>query len=265
MKTKLLEFGNENSIRGILTLPDHEINGGIICLHGFGRVATTETKFKKLADSLVDNMIANFRFDFSGSGLSDWDFRNTTIENQWEELLLAIETLKKEIWNLKISVVAHSLWACVLATKLDGLKDQIEKILLISPALNQKDLLRYRFVRDQMKKQNPELKITWDNYKEYLKEEDFLKDCEKIGKMTKTSYIDSAYFMQAKDCDFSKKFENIDKEILLIHGKNDDKVPLESLNINIKNQILVESGDHDMERPDQLSQWVEKWVNFLLK
>jgi hypothetical protein len=86
---------------------------------------------------------------------------------------------------------------------------------LIAPALNQKDLLRYWFVISQMKKQNPSIEITWQNYKEYLNEDDFIKDCKRIDKITKANYIEANYFLQCKDIDFSNKFDG--KDILHIH------------------------------------------------
>lgn len=267
MNTKLLEFQNESNdlVRWIATLPDGEIKKGVICLHGFERSATTEKKFKALSDLLVKDMIATFRFDFSGCWISDWDFKVTTIEKQWNDLLGAIKVFQKEIWDCKIDVVAHSLWACVLSTQLENIKDKIEKIILIAPAVNQRDLLRYWFVTSQMKKNNPNLEITWDNYKDHLDEDAFLKDCSRTDKMTKANYIDSEYFMQSKNHDFSQKFQNIDWNVLHIHGSKDVAVPLESVNIKFSNQVVVENGDHDLEKPNQMNQWLQKWVDFLSK
>ncbi|MBU1167453.1 alpha/beta hydrolase [Patescibacteria group bacterium] len=90
-----------------------------------------------------------------------------------------MEEFEKEIGDCRISVVAHSLGACALATKIEEIKDKVEKIVLIAPALNQKDLLRYWFVISQMEKSSPDIDITWQNYKEYLDENDFVKDCQR--------------------------------------------------------------------------------------
>lgn len=78
-----------------------------------------------------------------------------------------------------------------MATQMNKIKEQIGKIVLIAPALNQRDLLRYWFVTGQMKKANPSIEITWQNYKDYLDEEDFLKDCQRDDKMTKANRISS--------------------------------------------------------------------------
>jgi len=267
MKTQLFEIpNNENqNLRGIISMPNDQIQKGIICLHGFERCSSTEKKFKALSDSLVEKMIAVLRLDFSGCGLSDGDFKYTTIEKQADDFVLALRKLKEEIGQDKISIIAHSLAACVLATKVDEIKEEIGKIILIAPALNQKDLMRYWFVTSQMKKSNPEIEITWQNYKQYLDESDFQKDCERTDKMTKANYIDSKYFLEAKDFDFSNKFDFMKDKVLHIHGSKDIAVPIESLNTNFDNQIIVENGDHDLEKPNQLEQWRNKAVDLLLK
>lgn len=267
MKTKLIEFpNNENqNLRGIITLPDEKTKKAVICLHGFERCSTTEKKFKTLADIFAENMIATLRFDFSGCGLSDGDFKFTTIERQGEEFFQAVKTFQKEMGNLKVSVLAHSLGACILATQIEKIKPKIEKIILIAPALNQKDLLRYWFVASQMKKSNPNIEITWQNYKHYLDEDAFTKDCQRDDKMTKANYILSDYFLQGKDFDFSENFNELNPKILHIHGLKDIAVPLESLNIKFENQIIMENGDHDLEKPNQMEQWNYKVVDFLLE
>lgn len=267
MKTQLLEIPKDENqnLRGIISMPDDQIQKGIICLHGFERCSSTEKKFKALSDNLVEKKMAVLRLDFSGCGLSDGDFKYTTIEKQADDFVLALRKLKEEIGQSKISIVAHSLGACILATKIDEIKDEIEKIILIAPALNQKDLVRYWFVTSQIKKSNPEIEINWQNYKQYLDESAFQKDCERTDKMTKANYIDSKYFLEAKKNNFSNKFDFMKDRILHIHGSKDVAVPIESLNTTFDNQIIIENGDHDLEKPNQLEQWRNKAVDFLLK
>jgi len=74
---------------------------------------------------------------------------------------------------------------CPLALVLDKIEPRINKMVFIAPALNQKDLMRFYFVRDSMKQRGDSTKITWNNYKQYLDEEEFLRDCGRAGKMTR--------------------------------------------------------------------------------
>ncbi len=267
MKTKLIEFFNtaNQNLRGIITLPVREIKSGVICLHGFERCSTTEKKFKMLADELASNGIATLRFDFSGTGLSDGDFKFTSIEKQGLEFINAIEAFQHETRSKKISIIAHSLGACILANQLEKIHNQIEKIVLLAPALNQKTLLRYWFITNQMKKSDQTVAVSWENYKNYLNESEFLKDCEKIGKITKMNYINPEYFLDGKDFDFSNVFDDMNLQILHIHGNKDLAVPLDSLNIKFKNQIIVDGGDHDLEKPNQMDQWLQKTIDFISK
>lgn len=161
-------------------------------------------------------------------------------------------------------MIAHSLGACVLATKIEEIKDSIEKIILIAPALNQKDLMKYWFVSSQMKKTNPEIEITWENYKQYLDESAFKKDCERTDKITKTSFVDAKYFLESKNYDFSSSFDFLKNKVLHIHGSKDTSVPIKSLHTTFDNTIIIENGDHDVEKPNFLEQWKNKVVDFII-
>ena len=264
MKTELFEVVNKDNtvIRGIVSLPNNwNCKAWVLCLHWFERCSSTEKKFKTLTQDLTEKMFAVLRFDFSWCGLSDGDFRSTTIAKQSEEFISVFEAFKKKYDLSKVNIIAHSLGACVLAEWQQTL--DLDKIVLLAPALNQKDLLRYRFVVSQMKKKNPELEITWENYSEYLDESDFQEDCKRQDKMTKVNMINSDYFLEAERRDFSKCFEGKENDILHIHWSKDLAVPPESLNISFKNTLIVENGDHDMEKPDHLEQWKDKVLTFL--
>jgi len=265
MRTKLIEFKNQENItlRGILTLPNKKPKAGAIFLQGFERNSTAEKKFRRMADALAQKEIASLRFDASGCGLSDGDFAKITLGGRAQELLKAVEIFQKEFNGLRINFVAHSLGVCPLALGLEKLAGIINKMVFIAPALNQKDLLRFYFVRDSMKNTNPEIKISWANYKQYLKEQGFLTDCARTGKMVREDYINPDYFLEAKDLDFSHSFDTVKEKILHVHGEFDLSVPLESLNIKFPNHIIVPGGDHDLEHPDFWSQWFSNAINFL--
>jgi len=307
MKTELVEFKNNGNdiLRGVYTFPENNSSHNcVICLSGFERAATTEKKFKRVADEISRNLMPVLRLDFTGCGLSDGDFKNTTLNSLTEDFAGAVQYLEESGVN-KFSIVAHSLGCLVVANYVEQMKNKIEKIVLLSPALNQKDLLRYWFVVNKMKKEKPSIEITWDNYKQYLNEDEFLEDCRKSDKTTKANFINADYFLECQNVDLSDNFrtslllsprrslsaEDCDEKarkslessaerlqrseseevlnfklfsdkILHIHGDKDIIVPLESVGVNFSNQIIVEDGDHDLEKPAQMKQWLEKTVNF---
>lgn len=260
-QTKLVEFPNKTGdlVRGILLLNGNNARAVLMC-GGFERSTTTEKKFKVTADELIKNDIISLRFDYTGCGLSDGDFSKTTTERMSNDLRNAVEFLAKETGVKNISVICHSLSACAIGSLLKDIN--FEKIVLIAPALNQKDLLRYWFTVSAMEKQNPDIEVDWSNFKNYLDEKRFQEDCLRTDKMTKANYISSAYYLENKDKDYSNYFKN-NQNILHIQGDKDDKVPLESLSVKFKNEIIVKGGDHDLERPDMFEQWVNSVADFI--
>lgn len=120
------------------------------------------------------------------------------------------------------------------------------------------------YLQNAAKVSDPLLEITRANYQQYLDEEAFIADCKRTDKTTKTSFISSDYFLQNKDIDLSSAFDAKQNQILHIHGTKDPSVPLESVSTKFLNQIIVEQGDHDLEKPSYTKQWVQEWINFLL-
>ena len=265
MKTKLIEFKNNRSniLRGVYTFPENNSSENcVICLSGFERATATEKKFKRVADEISRNLMPVLRLDFTGCGLSDGDFKNTTLNSLTEDFAGAVEYLEEKGVE-KFSIMAHSLGCLVAANQIEQMKNKVEKIVLLSPALNQKDLLRYWFVVNKMKKEKPNIEITWDNYKQYLNEDEFLEDCRKSDKTTKANFINADYFLECQKIDLSDNFKLFSDKILHIHGNKDIVVPLESVSINFLNQIVVENGDHNLEKPNQMKRWLEEAVDFL--
>lgn len=255
MITSLIEFNSGNEVlRGIMT-GNAKNKKIVIMLAGFERAGTTERKFKLLADELNKKNISAFRFDAPDCGLSDGDFYQMSIEKMAHNLESAVKYLKKIGYN-NFSVVGHSLAACAISLLLD--KNLFNKIILIAPGLNQKDLLRLWFVQ----KNNKGTEITWNNYLDYLKEKHFIKNL-KFDLTTKSHKLHHSYREYNQDKDYSSRFINFSDKVLLIHGNSDYIVPLASLNCKFNQQIIIDKGDHDLERPEIIEQWLEKAVCFL--
>jgi esterase/lipase len=259
MKTELLEFNNPNgnTIRGIFVLNNEDNKKVLLMVGGFEGSATTQKKFKILTDKID---FSSLRIDYSGVGISDGDFSKLTVNNLSLDIKTAAEELNKRGFD-KIYIACHSLSACAVSL----LIDYFDKIILIAPALNQKELLRYWFVNSLNEKQGFTKEINWNNYKQHLNEEEFLKDCQRNDKMTSMNNILSDYFMENMNKDYSSLLINSQKKIFHIHGLNDDVVPPESITTNFDNKILIEEGGHDLERPDIIKKWIEPTIQFLIK
>jgi esterase/lipase len=263
METELIEIKSPEGeiLRGILTKPSNS-KKAVIMLHGFERNSSAEPKFKKLADKLAKENLISLRFDYSGCGISDGDFRYVTTEKWTSEFNMMKKYLEEKFELESINVITHSFSGCVIANYLKD-KNEKMKILLLSPATNQKELLRYWFTQNYMKKENPKKIITWENYKKYFNEKEFEKDCRKEGKMAKANFVNPEYFLSNKEKDYTKYLKKFDKSILHIHGDKDPKVPLEGMTFKFSNSIIVKGGDHDCEKPNTLNQWINQAVDFL--
>ena len=262
MISQLIEFENQKkeTLRGIIHAPSAQAEHVVIFIHGFERNATVEKKFKSLSDRLAENNIASFRWDASGCGLSDGEFKKLTIKNRTEEF---VEALAKVASYAKVSVVVHSLGACVLDKYLSQKQSkQFVSTILLAPALNQKELLRYWFAQSQTASDNPAQIVNWKNYREHFNEILFEKDCARPGRMTKMNYLDSEYFLENNAIQYGESLQKM-KRVMHIHGDADDKVPLESVPVSFFKKIIIKKGDHDLERPDMIEQWLESAVDFL--
>ena len=249
--TQIIEFKN---LRGLLDKTNSD--KGIVFVHGFERT-TIERKFKAMVDELK-NKVNLFRFDFSACGLSDGSFEDFSVKKSTEELKLAVNVFIKKSDIKELILVGHSLGGCIILDYLKNNPDNLVcKILFFAPALNQKNLLRYYFVKGSKK----DIDITWQNYQNFLDEEKFLQDAKKGTRMTKEHWLGNSYFLENLDQDYNNDLKKISQRIFVDHGDRDDKVPIKSN--SIKPNIVVSGGDHDLQRPDMIEQWLPQVIKFL--
>lgn len=263
---QIIEFKNhkKETLRGLLDKADSET--GVIFVHGFERTSL-EYKFKNIADKLKKKA-SLFHFDFSGGLLSDGSFEDITAEKLSKELDRAVEAFKPHCSEVKnIVLVAHSFGCCVVLKYLAKKKDLTFKTVFLAPAFNQKELNRYWFASSV----SLDKEITWNNFKESFSHEEFEKMMEKPKRMSKAHYISNEYFLENKEADYQDFFESggLDFEkMLVVHGDKDDKVPFESNDklsgLKGLKQIKVEGGNHDLQRPDMVEQYLEETIDFIL-
>jgi alpha/beta superfamily hydrolase len=84
-----------NKLCGVLVSPDNKNHPIVILCHGFHSTKDNNTN-TRLKELLKDKSIATFRFDFFGHGESEGKFEDITVSQAVEDLLSAIDLLKKK-------------------------------------------------------------------------------------------------------------------------------------------------------------------------
>ncbi len=202
-----ITFTNKQNkqLMGIVHLPDKNKPPAVIICHGFQRTKTINN-YVAIARKLRDKGILVFRFDFEGCGDSEGDPRDITIKNQVNDLYYAFKTLKKEcdIDSSNMAFIGDSISSIVLVDFLNRYKIKVQSLVLWAPALNQKALFKLWFNKEDSRK------IRENGYIE--------KGSKKIGR---------AYYNENKNKDYTALLKEIKFPTLIIHGKEDEDVPLE--------------------------------------
>jgi len=133
---KLVSFqnGGEN-LYGMLHVPSGPgTHPAVVLLHGFGgHRSESHFIFTKQARHLAQNGIAALRFDFRGSGESEGDFADMTIECEISDAAAALDFLaaQPEIAPHRLGILGLSLGACV-ASCLVGRDPRVKALVLWS-------------------------------------------------------------------------------------------------------------------------------------
>jgi len=245
MKEKFLFFKNKSDekLAGILHLPKKKRKEGIILCHGFGS-SKSARKFTILARYLCQKGFAVFRFDFSGHGDSEGDFKEFSLKTLKKDLFCALEIFKKEAQPEKISFLGHSLGALVVSL-FEKEKHVAKALILAAPAIDQKNLSKIWYKKEEIEK--------W--------EKDGFIDTDK-------GRIGSKYLEDIKK-DYTEILPEIFCPTLVLGGKRDDKVPesfskrvYQKLSSKKKKFVLVDTDHHfeNEEGKEVLKKEILEWL-----
>lgn len=206
---KAVEIVNRGlTLRGVLHVPeDIAANIPIVCIfHGFtGDRIGPHFIFVKLSRILAERGIASVRFDFGGSGESDGDFVDMTVSKELDEAKAILDYAKSLdfVDKNKIGILGLSLGGAVASMLAGDRKEDIQSLCLWAPAGNIREIVKNRE----------------KNEKEGLK------------KLNEKGYWDAGGLMLGMgflndigNLDVFGRASSYDKNILLIHGGNDETV-----------------------------------------
>ncbi len=262
--TTLIEFfdKNQNIIRGLLVSTGQLSDTVVVMAHRFENGGVGDKKFKILADELIKHDCASFRFDFAGCGISDGDFRLFTVEDRAHTLKRACDIGFK--YGKKLVLVGHSLGCAVITEMLRLYPDMdVCNILFFAPSLHIGELLRYWYVRDTAPL-NTKQTISWKNYKKHLNEDTFQSYINNSDRMIGSQHAPALFYAETQDKDYGLFLQNTDS-IACIQGDSDTTVPIESISVKFKQFFTVKDGDHALEQPDMVHQWLQYAINYIVK
>lgn len=206
METKLF-FQNSkgNKLVGLLSSSSGNTTRPIIILvHGFSSNKNSKN-FVKLVDILAKQNISTFRFDIYGHGESEGQFENITVSEAVDDILNAIQFLKKQGYS-KIGLVGSSFGGISSIMAASKSKD-LFLLALKSPVSN--------YEEKELITKTPQELDDWkkDGYRYYLTGES-----EKL----KLNYT---FCLDFKNNDGYKVAPLIQIPTLIVHGDTDEIVP----------------------------------------
>lgn len=224
----------------------------IILCHGFSWNSSWHFT-PELAEELSDKYLV-CRFDFRGQGNSEWNFYNTSITNELEDLDHIVKYIKKNYLPKKIILIGHSFGAAIalLYTSLN----KIDGLISLSWEWDLEKAITYEFTEQQLE----DFKTKWETMVE-----NWSKDGNKelLGKQ----FLDDLFKYSTVDA--AKKLQC---PVLFVHGKNDNIIP-HSATENIYKLIkspkeikLIDNTDHiynfftDNPKTNELFLIVKDWL-----
>lgn len=233
--SKQITYNSANGkIVGLLDLP--KLKEGEKCtiaviLHGIGDHKATPF-MSTVSANLVEKGIGTLRIDFNGHGESNGNFTDMTISSEAEDAIAAVGFAKQLPQAERILLIGHSQGGVASILAAGELKDNIDHLVLLAPAIVLKDGARNGNILGGIFDPNqvPEtLPIVW-------------------------GVLGRRYIEDAKQLRIHEAFVNYKGKVTIIHGTADNVVPttyskeLKQLN-NSATLVLLKDYGHSFE-PD---------------
>lgn len=237
--TERVTFKNSRDLDLVGELYSAKGDNAIVLVHGLTGDRHEGGRFDKAAQVLNSSGFIVFRFDFSGSGESDDD--TLTIEKQVDDLKCAIAYVRERGLG-DVALLGLSLGACVCAQVYD---DEIRAMVFWAPVTHAASSPEDYYGPEKVQELQEEGVITR------------IRDNAARGKVV----IDKRLFEEWKAIDQEALLSRIKIPVLIVHGDQDARVPLEDSRKALKylpsgsRLEVVEGADHIFN--DQLDTFID--------
>lgn len=229
IKVQTLNTSNERLV-GIKTSPDikNKKLPAVVLVHGFGVTKEEYGFFTELSKQLANNNILSFRFDFSGCGESEGDYINTSMTKLKNDLNTILEYVKNDqsVNKNNIGILGCSLGCPTVV----ALHSRLKTFVLVSPVVHLKNVMFNLFKKNGGYFPNGiSIRIKAD------------------GRIIK---VKPNFWKDMDNYNILKLIKEISAPLLIIHGNNDETVPLsetEDLYRNANNpkqKQIISGGKH---------------------
>jgi dipeptidyl aminopeptidase/acylaminoacyl peptidase len=251
MKEKIF-FKSRQGIKlcGILSNPTAEKEKPIIVLcHGFFRSKEGST-YVGLERILNEKGISTFRFDFFGHGESEGKFEEVTISEAVDDVLSAIEFLKKSGYE-KIGLMGSSFGGMASIMAASRVND-LFLLALKSPVSDFSSLFQAHQNEQEVKE---------------IKEKGFTYITDIEGNKRK---LNISFFLDARKVKGYEAAKKIKIPTLIVHGNKDDSVPIEqsqrtaSLMENCRLEV-IEGADHGYSNEEHFQKMLDLISKFIVE
>ncbi len=240
---------NGNKMLGILEYNESFKNRGqklVLFIHGFvGTKVEPHRMYKKLSDRLCNLGYTVLRFDFVGSGDSDGNFEDMTIEGEVQDGINVVDYCMEKYNYKEIYILGYSMGGCVASILASRVKNN--GLVLWSPVSNP----------------------FW-NFHHIIGDEKFRmglegKEIDYFGDV-----VGQDFFQNLMEIDPIKALHDYQKSTLIIHGTKDtDVFPVNGYNYykNLANSELyyVKDADHCYSKREFESELLDKTEEYFKK